>query len=255
MTAKPLGTLTPLGVKLAVHLAQRRVLAADERDIVNADLLEPANVWTGCAFVNHRSCSLIDLRSKRHSRPVPWGIQESRPLISPILTLVKRSGVGWTARGDRSKRRKVEFQDVLMEIDARSKCVRSFSGRSFSARMSLRISVRVPWKACCFFVPSVARYSTSAVSDARRDESASGHQMIPTQGCHWLPRTPQTFAQLLVRTNRKTRGHSRSMADSLAHRDFTGLWLAAPHKTHHHSWPAPPPGLISCSGEWSLCSP
>ena len=42
--ANPLGTFTPVGCQFAIHLSERGVLPANQRDIVNADFLKPPNV-------------------------------------------------------------------------------------------------------------------------------------------------------------------------------------------------------------------
>ncbi len=51
---KSVGDLHPLWRELAVHLAQRRVLAADERHVVDADLLKPAYMPTRRYTGHHR---------------------------------------------------------------------------------------------------------------------------------------------------------------------------------------------------------
>ena len=42
--AKPFGHLHPLRRQLAIHLAERGVLAADQRDVFDADFGKPADV-------------------------------------------------------------------------------------------------------------------------------------------------------------------------------------------------------------------
>ena len=41
--ANPLGTFTPSRCQLAIHLAERGVLPANQRDIVNTDFVKPLN--------------------------------------------------------------------------------------------------------------------------------------------------------------------------------------------------------------------
>ena len=81
--------LHTLGSQLAVHFAERGVLSPDERDIPDADLVEPSNVWIGYPFVNHRSCSLIDSGSNPVSNGLRPPIRESaiESLIPPISHL------------------------------------------------------------------------------------------------------------------------------------------------------------------------